>query len=68
MTVQNALKVATPSMRELAEEVGITYSTLRAWSAGNRMPSEDGAAALAKALRRRAKKLTKLAQQLERTS
>ncbi|HUG00624.1 MAG TPA: hypothetical protein VML95_02040 [Longimicrobiales bacterium] len=52
-------------MREIAEEAGIAYSTLRAWSAGNRFPSPEGRAALAKALRRRAGVLEELAGELE---
>ncbi len=65
MVTQNALKVATPSMRELAEETGITYSTLRAWSAGARAPHAAHTASLAKALRTRAAKLQELAAELE---
>lgn len=65
MVAQTALKTVTPSMREIAEEAGIAYSTLRAWSAGNRFPSPEGRAALAKALRRRAGVLEELAGELE---
>jgi transcriptional regulator with XRE-family HTH domain len=68
MVAQNALKAATPSMRELAEETGLTYSTLRAWSAGARIPSAAHASTLARALKARAAKLEALAAELERAA
>jgi hypothetical protein len=68
MTAQAALKAATPSMRELSEETGIRYSTLRAWSAGARIPSAEHVATLASALRRRANRLQEMAGELERAA
>lgn len=61
MTVRDALRAATPSMRDLAEETGIVYSTLRAWSAGNRTPSPEGLRRLADELDRRGSELGELA-------
>jgi hypothetical protein len=68
VTTQHALKTATPSMRELAEEAGLTYSTLRAWSAGNRSPSAEHVRALARALKNRAARLQELAEELDKAA
>lgn len=64
MSAQEAIQAATPSMRDLAEKTGIKYSTLRAWSAGHRIPSTDGAIKLADELERRCGRLSALAGEL----
>lgn len=65
MIMQAALKAATPSMRELADETGLRYSTMRSWSAGIRVPSPENARSVAKILRQRAALLAQLADDLE---
>lgn len=64
MSAREAIQAATPSMRDLSERTGIKYSTLRAWSAGHRVPKPDGAKKLAEELERRGGRLSALAGEL----
>lgn len=67
MIVQ-ALDSATPTLRELAREVGISYGAVRMYRAGQRTPSPKVVRALLKTLRRRSAQLAKLADNLEVTA
>ena len=68
MVMQKLLRAATPSLRELAEECGIPYSTLKAWSSGARVPSQEGARIVIDAVRERSRRLAELADRLERAA
>lgn len=68
MAVQNVLQQAPLTMRQLAEEAGVSYGALRGWAIGRRVPDAESVERLGSALRRRAERLQELAKQLERTS
>lgn len=62
-----ALDQVTPTLRELAEEAGINYGTLRMYAAGERVPDDPKVIrAIIAALRRHAGKVSKAADELER--
>lgn len=63
--VPEALAAATPTLREVAARVGISYASVRAWRTGTRMPTAKGCRRLAAALRKQADKLHKMAEQVE---
>ena len=60
-----ALERAPVSVVRLAEEAGYHYTSFQKYQDGSRTPTPDAAEALAKVLRRRGRKLTELADQLE---
>jgi transcriptional regulator with XRE-family HTH domain len=62
--IQQALRTAAGSLEDLAEEVGVTYASLKAWADDRRNPSPENLARLADALERRGGELTKLAAEL----
>jgi len=64
VTTQRALRALAPSLRQLADETGLSYSTLKAWSAGHRTPHDDHLRALADVLASRADELHELAEAL----
>jgi len=66
--MQQVLKEATPSLRELADETGLVYATMKAWSAGHRTPSAESAEIVAGAVRARALRLLELAERLEKAA
>jgi len=61
---REALRALTPSLRDLAEETGLSYSTLKAWSAGHRTPHDEHLRALAELLEKRGGDLQNLAREL----
>lgn len=65
MTIQKVLGAAPFSLRDLAEEIGGSYGTLREWARGARTPSDDNVHRIAAGLRARAAKLEELAAELE---
>jgi len=64
VTTQKALRALAPSLRQLAEETGLSYSTLKAWSAGHRTPHAEHLHALADILDRRSDQFVVLAREL----
>ena len=62
------LDAAVPSLKELAAEAGISYSAIRAYRFGHRVPSEKVLRALVAALRKHSKRLAKLADELAAAS
>ncbi|HEY8468461.1 MAG TPA: helix-turn-helix transcriptional regulator, partial [Longimicrobiales bacterium] len=66
--VSRALAALTPSVRELAREVHVTYASLYAWAAGRRTPTAANLKRLAEAAERRARMLTSLAAELRRVA
>lgn len=63
--LRKALKAATPTLRQLAEDAGVTYSAVRLYVRGKRTPDSNVLARLVKALRARSGRLAKLADELE---
>ena len=63
--VPEALVAATPTLRDVAARVGVSYASARAWRTGTRMPTAKGCRRLAAALRKQADKLTKMADRIE---
>lgn len=64
MLAQRALEAVAPEMKALAESEGLTYSTVKAWRAGIRTPSEENLKRLAKLCDDRADTLRGIAQEL----
>ena len=60
-----ATRRATPSLRDLAEEAGISESALSTWRRGTRVPPADAVEVLAAVLRDRSSLLARLARDLE---
>ena len=66
MVVQQALERAPFSMRQLATASGLSYATLRAWSARAPVaPQPDSMRKLAAGLRKRSEELAELAREVE---
>jgi len=57
-----------PSLKELAAEAGISYSAIRAYRFGHRVPSAKVLRALVAALRKHSGRVAKLADELERAA
>lgn len=65
-TMQKALRAATPTLLEVAGWLRVAYPTVRAYSTGDRKPTPETVTRFASALRKHARRLGKLADQLER--
>ncbi len=63
--VSEALAAATPTLRDVAARVGVSYASARAWRTGARIPKAKGYRRLAEALRRQADKLHRMADRVE---
>lgn len=66
--VRRMLKEAPFSMRQLAEEAGLSYDALRAWTAGRHVPERESIRKLTVALKRRAIRLEDHAEALEQAA
>lgn len=66
--LRKGLKLAIPTLRDLAHEVGVSYASMRAYVRGARIPTPDVMGRLVKALRGRGRQLAKLADALERAT
>jgi transcriptional regulator with XRE-family HTH domain len=66
--LRKGLKLAIPTLRDLAHEVGVSYASMRAYVRGSRIPSDDVMPRLVKALRARGVRIAKLADELERAA
>jgi hypothetical protein len=62
--VAEILDLTSGSGEELAAQVGVSYASLYAWSRGRRRPTLRNARALAEVARRRAHRLSELADAL----
>ena len=60
------LKLATPTLRDIATAAGLKYNTVRRYREGIRTPPPDVLLRLADALQGRSKELAKLAMALRR--
>lgn len=68
MLVRETIAESAVGMRQLAEDAGVSYQTVRAWASGVRVPTPESLQRLAEGLRRRAAILEELANQLEEAS
>jgi transcriptional regulator with XRE-family HTH domain len=68
MIVQRALQNGPFSMRQLAEDAGLSYQTLRAWASDLRTPQDEYLSKLAAGFRARADKLHLIAEELDRAA
>lgn len=59
------LRILCLSLQDLADELGLSYDTVRGWSARKTEPSPENRAALAAFIRRHAKRLEARAASLE---
>ena len=66
--LRKGLKLAIPTLRDLARETGISYASMRAYVAGSRVPSPQVMHRLIAVLRRRGLALGTLADELERVT
>lgn len=61
-----ALRLASPSIEQVATSLGVSTSAVRRWRLGNRNVSPEVAAKLAKLLSRQARNLERVAAELDR--
>jgi transcriptional regulator with XRE-family HTH domain len=61
-----ALRLASPSVEQLAAGLGVSTSAVRRWRLGDRNVPPEAAATLAKLLRRQARELERVAAELDR--
>ncbi len=66
--VSYARVAASPSLRDVAARVGVSYASARAWRTGARIPRPKGHRRLAAVLRRQAEKLNNMADRVESES
>ena len=64
--LSKALDVATPTLREIARDAGVSYGAIRMYRAGQRTPSPKVRRAIVAALRKQSRRLAKLADELEK--
>lgn len=65
---RQALDLLCTTMPTVADELGVSISTLRSWRIERRAPSAETATALAALMRRRATALVRLADKLDTTT
>jgi transcriptional regulator with XRE-family HTH domain len=68
VTVQRILRDGPFSMRQWAEESGLSYAALRAWAAGARVPEPESLQKLAGGLRQRIDSLSAMVAELDRAA
>jgi transcriptional regulator with XRE-family HTH domain len=68
MVVRRVLDEAPFSMRQLAEESGLSHDAIRSWAAERRTPRADNLRHLAEALAKRAALLGELARELHQAA
>lgn len=66
--IQRVLDEAPFSMRQIAEEAGISYDAIRSWATERRTARRENVAQLASALERRGERLALLATELREAS
>ena len=64
--IQRVLDEAPFSMRQLADEAGISYDAVRSWASDRRTPRPENLEHLADALERRGSRLHEIADELRR--
>lgn len=68
MLTKRALDTLSPELKALAEELGVSYSTVKAWRSGNRSPSPENLEKLANLSEGQADDLLALAARLRRAA
>ena len=63
-----ALKSATPTLRQIAQQAGVSYSAVRMYVRGHRSPAPAVMRRLALALGEQGKRLMRLAEQLDKAA
>ena len=63
--VAELLNLLAPSLREVAERLGVSYDTVRAWKLGRRTPSRENLIKLAAIAKQHSAALSDLAQQIQ---
>jgi len=66
--LRKALDAATPSLREIAREAGVSYHAIRLYRAGIRTPAPKVLKALIAALRKHTGQVAKAIDELERAA
>ena len=66
--VQRVLRDGPFSMRQLAEDAGLSYGVLRAWAMGRRTPTPDNVSRIADGFERRAERLHAIIADLRRAA
>jgi transcriptional regulator with XRE-family HTH domain len=66
MMIQRVLDDAPFSMRQIAEEAGVSYDAVRSWATNRRTPKPENLAQLAEALHRRGDQLHAMGDELQR--
>lgn len=64
--IQRVLDDAPFSMRQIAEEAGVSYDAVRSWATNRRTPKPENLVQLADALRRRGDHLHAIGDELQR--
>lgn len=65
MIAQEVLNESGVSLRQIAEDAGVNYGTLRVWAKGGRNPMPENLRQIASGLRIRGEQLGKLAEKLD---
>lgn len=68
MTIRKALRDGPFNLKDLAKDMGGSYGTLREWSRGARLPTDESVQRIAAAFEARGKKLMELAAKMRRES
>lgn len=63
--IERILDEGRVSMRQLAEEAGVSYDTLRSWAIKRTRPKPESLRRLAEGLRRQGGRFNELAEELE---
>lgn len=66
--IQRVLDEAPFSMRQLADEAGISYDAIRSWATDRRTPRLESLEHLAAALERRGERLREIADEVRRVT
>lgn len=66
MLAKRTIRTLAPELRDLADELGVSYSTVKYWKTGERSPSEKNMAKLSRIAEERAEDLLALAARLQR--
>jgi transcriptional regulator with XRE-family HTH domain len=66
--VQRVLRDGPFSMRQLAEDAGLSYGVLRAWAMGRRTPTPENLSRIADGFERRAERLHAIVSDLRRVA
>lgn len=66
--VQRVLRDGPFSMRQLAEDAGLSYGVLRAWAMGRRTPTPENLSRIADGFERRAERIHAIVTELRRAA